>query len=113
MDKATIDYINDQEGCPCFLMNHFINPDYEQFIKISQSAPWPLFSYTFITGGGGRGGGKREYNITAVLDLGHKQNMVRKTEFSATECWYSYFNGTLKKQNICTNSKKMFQNLFV
>ena len=35
MHKATIHYINDQEGCPYFLFNHFTYLDHKQFMKIS------------------------------------------------------------------------------
>ena len=61
-------------------MNHFIHLDYKQIMKISHEtiAPWPLFPHTFITESNG--------NITAILDLGHKQNMFRRTEFSVIEC---------------------------
>ena len=47
-----INYVNVQEGCPYFLMNHFIHLDYKQFVKISHEtiAPWPLFPHIFITG---------------------------------------------------------------
>ena len=34
--KASINYVNDQEGCPCFLMNHFIHLDYRLLIAVSQ-----------------------------------------------------------------------------
>ena len=53
--KANLNYVNDQERCPCFLMNHFIHLDYKQFVKISHEtiAPWPLFPHTFITGADG------------------------------------------------------------
>ena len=62
-------------------MNHFIRLDYKQFVKISHEtiAPWPLFPHTFITGAGVN-------RITAILGLGHKQNLFRRAEFSVTEC---------------------------
>ena len=61
-------------------MNHFIHLDDKQFVKISHETitPWPLFPHTFITGA--------DRNITAILDLGDKQSMFRRAEFSATEC---------------------------
>ena len=50
--NADINYVNDYEGCPYFLINHFIHLDYKQFMKISHEtiAPWSLFPHTFITG---------------------------------------------------------------
>ena len=55
LHKANINYINDQEGCPCFLINHFIHLDCKQFVKISHEtiALSPLFPHTFITGADG------------------------------------------------------------
>ena len=33
--KATITNVSDQEGCPCFLFNHFIYLGRKQFMKIN------------------------------------------------------------------------------
>ena len=49
-------------------------------MKISHEtiAPWPLFPHIFIRRANG--------NITTILDLGHQQNMFRRTELSVAEC---------------------------
>ena len=67
-------------------MNYFIQLDYKQFMKIYDEtiAPWPLFPCTSITGANGNR--ISQQYLIPVLDLGHKQNMFRRTEFSVKEC---------------------------
>ena len=91
-------------------MNYFINLDYKQFMKISHEtiAPWPLFPHTFITGAN-RNRISQQYLILGII----KTCSEELHEFSVTECQYSYFNGVLKILKLCTNSKRISQNLSV
>ena len=63
-------------------------------MKISHEtiAHCPLFPHTFITGVNGN-----KISQQYILDHEQKQNVFRRTEFSVTECWHSYFNGIFKK----------------
>ena len=72
-------------------------------ISYETIAPWPLFPHTFVTGANGNRI-SQQYLILVIS---------RRTEFSVTECWYSYFNGVLKISKICINSKRIFENLSV
>ena len=80
-------------------MSHFIHLDYKQFVKISHEtiAPWPLFLHTFIAGADGN-------------RISH-QYLILGISKTCSEELNSYFNGVVKIPKICTNSKRIFQNL--